>query len=313
MDEHPELRIPYNARTPRYGETFHKLTTAFLAGIQSLLCLSFAQLTSNRRKPARHIASLSGRSGAWRPSSIRRPWAPRPSTQVDFRAPLSPVPVSEPCRTSCRGVFTLTIRPPIFRFSIARANLLRPAIRSPVDPSIPKYSTRWTRPPSTSLPESLFPWAQVSPAQGRRVRCTRFARNLSMNNITNVYPQLLTAKRTTGCIHPRRNRVPSPANFYVMDRSLRRFRAPASTLHASARRSLSMRDRRRTFCCNAAGTRHRVDKSTGVRSDQTVILTAQRLLLRKPIRTRCGESSYVDAETNKRLKFLTNNSCAPGR
>ena len=50
---------------------------------------------------------------------------------------------------------------------------------------------------------------------------------------------------------------------------------------------------------------HPVDKSTGVRSDQTVILTAidSAKAYLDPLR----RVTYWDAETNKRLKFLTNN------
>ncbi len=54
---------------------------------------------------------------------------------------------------------------------------------------------------------------------------------------------------------------------------------------------------------------HRVDKSTGVRSDQTVILTASASAKAYPDALR--RVSYVDAETNKRLKFLTNNFALP--
>ena len=49
---------------------------------------------------------------------------------------------------------------------------------------------------------------------------------------------------------------------------------------------------------------HPVDKSTGVRSDQTVILAIESAkVYPDPLR----RVSYVDAATNKRLKFLTNN------
>jgi Transposase DDE domain len=50
---------------------------------------------------------------------------------------------------------------------------------------------------------------------------------------------------------------------------------------------------------------HPVDKSTGVRSDQTVILSsfASASAYPDPLR----KVSYYDAETNKRLKFLTDN------
>src|SRR5437773_6827777 len=48
-----------------------------------------------------------------------------------------------------------------------------------------------------------------------------------------------------------------------------------------------------------------VDKNTGVRSDQTVILTAIDSAEAYPDALR--RVSYYDADTDKRLKFLTNN------
>ena len=54
---------------------------------------------------------------------------------------------------------------------------------------------------------------------------------------------------------------------------------------------------------------HPVDKSTGVRSDQTVILTSFESASVYPDALR--RVSYFDAETNKRLKFLTNNFVLP--
>ena len=54
---------------------------------------------------------------------------------------------------------------------------------------------------------------------------------------------------------------------------------------------------------------HPVDKSTGVRSDQTVILTSFESAAVYPDALR--RVSYFDAETNQRLKFLTNNFALP--
>src|SRR5579863_1179603 len=52
-----------------------------------------------------------------------------------------------------------------------------------------------------------------------------------------------------------------------------------------------------------------VDKSTGVRSDHTVILTAVNSIKAYPDTLR--RVSYVDPETNKRFRFLTNNFALP--
>jgi hypothetical protein len=52
-----------------------------------------------------------------------------------------------------------------------------------------------------------------------------------------------------------------------------------------------------------------VDKSTGVRSDHTVVLTTIGSATAYPDALR--RISYFDAETNNRLKFLTNNFTLP--
>ena len=54
---------------------------------------------------------------------------------------------------------------------------------------------------------------------------------------------------------------------------------------------------------------HPVDKSTGVRSDQTVIMTAMDSATAYPDTLR--RVSYYDADTDKRLRFLTNNFVLP--
>jgi len=54
---------------------------------------------------------------------------------------------------------------------------------------------------------------------------------------------------------------------------------------------------------------HPVDKTTGVRSDHTVILTA--IDSAKAYPDALGRVSYLDVETKKRFKFLTNNFALP--
>ncbi len=54
---------------------------------------------------------------------------------------------------------------------------------------------------------------------------------------------------------------------------------------------------------------HDVDKSTGVRSDHTVVLTAINSIKVYPDALR--RVSYVDPETTKRFRFLTNNFVLP--
>jgi hypothetical protein len=54
---------------------------------------------------------------------------------------------------------------------------------------------------------------------------------------------------------------------------------------------------------------HPVDKTTGVRSDHTVILTAIDCAKAYPDPLR--SVSYLDVETRRRFKFLTNNFTLP--
>jgi len=63
------------------------------------------------------------------------------------------------------------------------------------------------------------------------------------------------------------------------------------------------------MCRSSAATRIRLDKTTGVRSDHTVILTALGSATVYPDALR--RVSYLDVETRKRFKFLTNNFTLP--
>ena len=98
---------------------------------------------------------------------------------------------------------------------------------------------------------------------------------------------------------------PEPGAFYVMDRAYVDFeRLFVFTLCSSffvVRTKKNIQLQRRYS--------HPVDKSTGLRSDQTVILTAIESAKAYPDSLR--RVSYFDAATNKRLKFLTNNFALP--
>jgi Domain of unknown function (DUF4372)/Transposase DDE domain len=99
--------------------------------------------------------------------------------------------------------------------------------------------------------------------------------------------------------------VPEAGAFYVMDRGYIDFeRLFVLTLSAAffvVRTKSNVLLQRRYS--------HPVDKSTGVRSDQTVILSSfeSASVYPDPLR----KVSYYDAETGKRLKFLTNNFALP--
>jgi len=99
--------------------------------------------------------------------------------------------------------------------------------------------------------------------------------------------------------------MPQPGAFYVMDRGYIDFqRLFVFTLSAAffvVRTKSNVLLQRRYS--------HAVDQSTGVRSDQTVILTSFDSASAYPDALR--RVSYFDAEANKRLKFLTNNFTLP--
>src|SRR5271165_3136391 len=99
--------------------------------------------------------------------------------------------------------------------------------------------------------------------------------------------------------------MPEAGAFYVMDRAYidfqRLFVFTLSSAFFVVRTKSNLRMQRRYS--------HPVDKSTGVGSDQTVILSSFESASVYPDALR--KVSYCDAETGKRLQFLTNNFTLP--
>ena len=99
--------------------------------------------------------------------------------------------------------------------------------------------------------------------------------------------------------------LPEAGAFYVMDRGYvdfgRLFVFTQSLAFFVVRSKANVKLQRRYS--------HPVDRSTGVRSDHTVILTAVGSATAYPDPLR--RVTYVDPETNKRLVFLTNNFTLP--
>ena len=99
--------------------------------------------------------------------------------------------------------------------------------------------------------------------------------------------------------------VPEAGAFYVMDRGyidferLYVFSLSAAFFVVRTKKNVLLQRR----------YSHEVDKSTGVRSDHTVVLTAINSIKVYPDALR--RVSYVDPETNKRFQFLTNNFGLP--
>jgi hypothetical protein len=146
---------------------------------------------------------------------------------------------------------------------------------------------------------SLFPWAKF-----RRRKAA-----VKMHTLLDLHGNIPTFIRvTSGDVHDVNlldEILPEAGAFYVMDRGYidfqRLFVFTLSSAFFVVRTKSNVLLQRRYS--------HPVDKSTGVRSDQTVILTSFESASVYPDALR--RVSYFDAETNKRLKFLTNNFVLP--
>ena len=146
---------------------------------------------------------------------------------------------------------------------------------------------------------SLFPWAKF-----RRRKAA-----VKMHTLLDLHGNIPTFIRvTSGNVHDVNlldEILPEAGAFYVMDRGYidfqRLFVFTLSSAFFVVRTKSNVLLQRRYS--------HPVDKSTGVRSDQTVILTSFESASVYPDALR--RVSYFDAETNKRLKFLTNNFALP--
>lgn len=99
--------------------------------------------------------------------------------------------------------------------------------------------------------------------------------------------------------------IPEPGSFYVMDRAYVDF-SRLYTMHQHlsffVTRAKSNFDYRRLYS-------HAIDKTTGLKCDQTVLLNGDRSSKDYPEKLR--RIKYFDAETNKMFVFLTNNFKLP--
>jgi hypothetical protein len=99
--------------------------------------------------------------------------------------------------------------------------------------------------------------------------------------------------------------MPEPGTFYVMDRGYVDFRR----LYVFTLSAAFFVVRTKSNVLLQRRYSHPVDSATGVRSDHTVILTAIGSANVYPDALR--RVSYLDVETRKRFKFLTNNFTLP--
>jgi len=146
---------------------------------------------------------------------------------------------------------------------------------------------------------SLFPWAKFRRHKGA----------VKMHTLLDLHGNIPTfISITSGKVHDVRildEIAPEAGAFYVMDRGYVDFeRLYVFTLSAAffvVRTKSNVLIQRRYS--------HPVDKTTGVRSDHTVILTAINSVNAYPDQLR--RVSYLDVKTRKRFKFLTNNFTLP--
>jgi hypothetical protein len=146
---------------------------------------------------------------------------------------------------------------------------------------------------------SLFPWA----------RFRKHKAAVKMHTLLDLHGNIPTfISITDGKVHDVNildEFLPEAGAFYVMDRGYvdfeRLFEFTLSSAFFVVRTKSNVLLQRRYS--------HVVDKTTGVRSDHTVILTAMDSATAYPDALR--RVTYLDVETKKRFKFLTNNFTLP--
>ena len=146
---------------------------------------------------------------------------------------------------------------------------------------------------------SLFPWAKFREHKAA----------VKMHTMLDLHGNIPTFIRITdGKVHDVNildEIMPEPGAFYVMDRGYVDFQrlfvfTLTSAFFVVRTKSNVLLQRRYS---------HAIDKDTGVRSDQTVILASFESASAYPDPLR--RVSYFDTETDKRLTFLTNNFALP--
>ncbi len=146
---------------------------------------------------------------------------------------------------------------------------------------------------------SLFPWAQF----GHR-RAT-----VKMHTLLDVRGNIPTFLRiTSGSTHDVNildELLPEAGAFYVMDRGY----IDLERLYGFTRAAAFFVVRLKENILWQRRYSHPVDKTAGLRSDQTIFLTTLRATQAYPDPLR--RITYFDQQTNKRFQFLTNNFVLP--
>jgi len=146
---------------------------------------------------------------------------------------------------------------------------------------------------------SLFPWAKFRKRKG----AVKLHTLIDLHGNIPCFIHITDGK--TNDVKALDQLVPEPTAFYMMDRGyvdfrrLYRFTQSLAFFVIRAKRNMDW----------ARQSYRRVDKSTGLRSDQTIVLQGVKTSLQYPVPLR--RISYHDADTDKRFVFLTNNFHLP--
>jgi hypothetical protein len=146
---------------------------------------------------------------------------------------------------------------------------------------------------------ALFPWARFR----RRKAAVKMHTLLDLHGNIPAFVHV-----TDGKVHDVNvldQIEPEAGAFYVMDRAYIDF----ARLYVLTLSSAFFVVRTKSRVLLQRRYSHAVDKNAGVRSDQTVVLSSYGSATVYPDALR--RISYVDLQTNKRLKFLTNNFTLP--
>ena len=146
---------------------------------------------------------------------------------------------------------------------------------------------------------SLFPWAQFR----RRKGAVKLHTLLDLRGNIPCFVRVSHGK--TSDVSALDHLPIEAGSFYIMDRGyidfhrLHRFTTGSAFFVTRAKRGLDFRRR----------SRRRVDKTTGLRSDQTIVLVGPKTsrLYPDPLR----RVAFYDAENDRRFVFLTNNFTLP--
>jgi len=142
---------------------------------------------------------------------------------------------------------------------------------------------------------SLFPWAQFRKTKG----AVKLHTLLDLRGNIPAFISITDGK--VHDVHILDELIPEPGSFYIMDRGYLDFKR--LYILNQFRASFVIRSKTNTKFRRLYSSE--VDKSIGLRCDQTIVLTGRDSQTDYPDKLR--RVKYYDAETDKRFSFLTNN------